>query len=468
MRKYIIALLSLTFIFTACSKDSSDLDLSSVEKIELSKKDKGLKTIDDLDDGESKNKAKDKKEKSVKKKVDKKDSGEDIDLFAELAGKEFASDAQSGTDRIYFHEDGHIDGASYYGNGNMASTNLYKAKLDLVEKIDDKAYRVKLTSFEYQSPVDKTENLDYHGFEFIHNYIRAFYFDDKMIGDEYTIYLPKYDSLSKEDLERVNYLSGTFGNNPPNDGSINVFAIAKKTEHSGNKEDIIMTEVIGDQSKVAKKNDKNYLKDYEESWKMVYDDLANAENKGNTSPKNDTEVKPSPNYDENLDYGLLADIFLKSYNNDKAGKSDVIDLNKSIDFVKENSAAFVHLEDGDRFIDKFQDPGISGLNLDSNASQPIIKILGEFVDEKILRPDNDQFGVYDNVLKATLNSGESIIIKLKYCGDLRNATYDGIVKVWALPLGVYTNDDGARVFEFVSGEGIQHAAYKNFGESYGF
>lgn len=463
MKKFIIAILSLTFIFTACSKDEGDLDLSSVEKIELSKKDKGLKTIDDLDDGE--NEGKEKKEKNDKKKVEKKDSGETINLFAELAGKEFMTYPASGSDRIYFHKDGNVDGASYYGNGNMASTNLYKAKFDFVEKVDDKTYKVKLANFDYQSPVDKTEKLDYHGFEFIHNYIRPLYLDDKMVGDVYTIRLPKtkLESFSQNDQDFLK----TYNDDYIKNGNINIFTISKKTPDS-NKESVIMTEVVGDNIKAAKKDDKNYLRDFEEGWKEVYDDLAKTQNSAGNSSKNDAKVEPNPNYNENLDYGLLADIFLESYNNDKSGKSDVIDFNKSIDFVKKNSAAFVHMEDGNKFIDKFQDPGISGLNLDSNANQPIIKILGEFVDEKELRPDNGQFHAYDNILKATLNSGESIIIKLKFCGDLRNATYDGIVKVWALPLGVYTNDDGVRVFEFVSGEGIQHAAYKNFGESYGF
>lgn len=85
------------------------------------------------------------------------------------------------------------------------------------------------------------------------------------------------------------------------------------------------------------------------------------------------------------------------------------------------------------------------------------------------------FGLWDNFLRASLNSGENIIIKLKFLGDRRNHTYDAadgskVVNVWALPLGVYKmkDDNGKdiRVFEFVSGEGIQDTAYKLFGDDY--
>lgn len=383
------------------------------------------------------------------------------DIFKELAGKEFSNYPASGSERIYFRENGNVDGAALYGNGNMFSSTLYKAKFDLVKKIDDLTYEIKLTSLDYQNPVDKEEKINKNGYEYIHNFVRSPYFDKK-VGQTFKIYLPKTKVSSLKDRDIMS-IEGT--DNHIANGQINVFALAGKDKNSNNEDFVIMSELVDKKMKNAKKDDKNYLSYFEAGWKRFIDEVAKDKDEN-------PEDKTNPD-DENFD--ILAKMILDSYEMDTESGKDIINLDKAQKFLKENAGIFADMKYAEKYKDRFKDIGISGLDLKADKDQPIIKIRGSYVDEAEIEPENGKFGLWDNYLRARLNSGEDIIIKLKLLGNRLNYTYDAsdgskVVNVWALPLGVYktTDDNGKeiRVFEFVSGKGVQDQAYKLFGDDY--
>ena len=473
MKKILLSLLAMTLVLSACDSKGNAKDTNREDIVASYPEEDEINDDLDLEDenedeeglslGEQKRNILDRVEVNDKK-AQKVKKNQSIDLFKELAGKEFASFPGSGSDVIYFHENGNIDGAALYGNGNIFSTCLYKAKFDLVKKIDNVTYEIKLTSLDYQTPVDKEEKVKKNGMEFIHNYMRCSYFD-KNVGKTFKIHLPKtkVNSLSEGEINSIEMTDNQIAN-----GQINVFALSSHDENYGNKDYIIMSELIDKKKKSAKKDSKNYLTYFEAGWKRAMDEISK-------EYQDDYASKDEDEPTDDLDFDYLAKMVLDSYEDDKKGGKDIIDLDKAQEFLKKNADILAYMKSAEKFKDKFKDIGISGLDLKADKDQPIIKIRGTYIDEKEIEPDNDMFGLWDNFLRASLNSGENIIIKLKFLGDRRNHTYDAadgskVVNVWALPLGVYKmkDDNGKdiRVFEFVSGEGIQDTAFKLFGDDY--
>lgn len=470
MKKILLSLLAMTLVLSACDSKGNAKDTNREDIVASYPKEDEINDDLDLEDenedeeglslGEQKRNILDRVEVNDKK-AQKVKKDQSIDLFKELAGKEFTNYPGSGSEKLYFHENGNADGVSFFGNGNMFSTCLFKAKFDLVKKIDDVTYEVKLSSLDYQTPVDKEDKINKNGYEYIHNSIRSMYFDNK-VGKTFKIRLPKtkVNSLSERDIMSIKETDNKIAN-----GQINVFALSGKDENFNNEDFVVMSELIDSKKKSAKKDNKNYFTYYEAEWQRFIDKMA--------KEKDNSKDKDIPIDD--LDFDYLAQMVLDSYEDDKKGGKDIIDLDKAQDFLKKNADILLYMNSAEKFKDKFKDTGISGLDLKADKDQPIIKIKGSYIDEEEIEPDNDMFGLWDNFLRASLNSGENIIIKLKFLGDRRNHTYDAadgskVVNVWALPLGVYKmkDDNGKdiRVFEFVSGEGIQDQAYKLFGDDY--
>ena len=64
---------------------------------------------------------------------------------------------------------------------------------------------------------------------------------------------------------------------------------------------------------------------------------------------------------DDLDFDYLAKMVLDSYENDKKGGKDIIDLGKAQEFLKKNADILAYMKSAEKFKDKFKDIGISGL-----------------------------------------------------------------------------------------------------------
>lgn len=452
MKKIIIGLMAL--VLAACTNGTEETT-----------KETKVQTDQATDQGQKEAKKDEKTTEEKPKETDKKETPADqVELFKELAGKEFIGNQNSGSERLYFFEDGSFDSGGLFGNGNMTSSYLASGRFEIAEKIDESTYDLRLVDFAYESPVDTEEILDINGQEWVKLGIRGYLIDEKNIGETYRIHLPssRLDSFSSNIQNMIKSETDYV-----KDGKVNIFLISKESEgYEGVDHYIRFEEVIKDQVKQAKEGE-NYFKDMVDSWK----DIAEATSKPNPSPGNHAY-----DYDDShLDYQVLADIYLDSYKKSKEGASSAIDLDGGLDFVRQNPETFVYPKYFENFTGMFNESkSISKIDLSPEADQDFLKIYGDFIEEKDI--SSDGFGVWNNLLSASLNSGEKILIDIDYCGNFTNflkPTDYGTKQagIWALPLGVYTinqNGQETRVFKFASGQGIMNAAYMHFGESYGF
>lgn len=93
----------------------------------------------------------------------KESSGPYKDIYDELEGKEFfMGEAGSYGEAIYFYRDGYFDGMAFTGNGGHENDSLFNGKFDIVEKIDDLTYKIKLTRLDFED-LGKKEELARHG-----------------------------------------------------------------------------------------------------------------------------------------------------------------------------------------------------------------------------------------------------------------------------------------------------------------
>lgn len=202
MKKKILLVLSLALTLTSCfgKKDSPQdqvKDQTPTEEISQS-----LESIESAEDVED--------EKKEEKEVVKENSNSYQDIYDELEGKKFYLDpGTSMAESIYFYEDGYFDGMNKSGDGNRRGISLYNGKFDIVEKIDDTTYKMKLVRLDYDEEPGKMENISYDGLVYDVYYGETNIFADS-VGDYFNLLLPykkisEVDQINMEAMEMSGY-----------------------------------------------------------------------------------------------------------------------------------------------------------------------------------------------------------------------------------------------------------------------
>lgn len=196
MKKKILLVLSLALTLTSCfgKKDSTqDQAKNQTPTEEISQ---SLESIESVESAEGVENAEN--EKKEEKEVVKEDPNPYQDIYDELEGKKFYLDpGTSMVESIYFYEDGYFDGMNKSGDGNRRGISLYNGKFDIVEKIDDTTYKMKLVRLDYDEEPGKMENISYDGLVYDVYYGETNIFGDSL-GDYFNLLLP-YKKISEVD-----------------------------------------------------------------------------------------------------------------------------------------------------------------------------------------------------------------------------------------------------------------------------
>lgn len=169
------------------------------------------------------------KEKEVVKKSDPYQ-----DIYDEIEGKKFYfnSDA-SYYGSIYFYRDGYFDGSDVSGNGGHVNISFFNGKFNIVKKVDDLTYKIKLARLAYDEPKQKEQLFaDENGMHTLVHYVNQSVLDKKSINPDiqdpeyYYLRLPqtKISSLSEQQLRGL----GLSYDTASEDGNLGVFAITSK------------------------------------------------------------------------------------------------------------------------------------------------------------------------------------------------------------------------------------------------
>lgn len=112
------------------------------------------------------------------------------DVYNDIEGKKFYLDpGTSMVEAIYFYEDGYFDGMNKSGNDNQRAVSLYNGKFDIVEKIDNSTYKLKLVRLDYDVDPGKLESISYGGLVCDVHYGETYIFGD-MVNDYLYLYYP--------------------------------------------------------------------------------------------------------------------------------------------------------------------------------------------------------------------------------------------------------------------------------------
>ncbi|MDD7463575.1 MAG: hypothetical protein SOW41_08380 [Anaerococcus sp.] len=148
----------------------------------------------------------DKKEDVKEVKESKESSTPYKDIYKELEGKEFFMGGEgSYGEAIYFYRDGYFDGMAFTGNGGHENDSLFNGKFDIVEKVDDLTYKIRLAKLDYEDFGKDQELVRYDNFHLLRTFENMSVLDNdneylpKEKVDFYTLYLPytKRDSISE-------------------------------------------------------------------------------------------------------------------------------------------------------------------------------------------------------------------------------------------------------------------------------
>lgn len=464
-------LLALLLVLTACKPTKKESE-EPVKKVEIQ--------VNKKSDPEE-DKKEEKKDKSKEAKTENKETKakkENQEIFSHLKGKEFLSYLTNGSEHIIFYENGKFDGAWWSGDGVSMLANLYTGQFGDPKKIDEKTYAVKLKSLTYQSPTSGREKIN--GMDV--GYTKSNYFDKKMIGDEYLIHLAG-TSLADLDKKGINY---QFDYNPDvANGIVNMDTISKKSLETFSLGPAIYMTELKTAPKRASKPGQNYYTSliYGENYKA--NPKSNKENKAKNGPKKTTGINLPQEPNGQMDHATqieMGDVFLSNYQKEtKKAIGNLVESQTSVDFITNKPEAFYNIDYSKKYLDRLEDKTLSDVDFDEEH-QPIIKILGEIIDQRKLKnsygtDENQYVNIYEYTLLAKKRNGEKILISLDYMGDIDTATFQtetgtDLVKAWALPIATYTinhKDYGKiKVYKFAGGEGMQEAAFEKFGEGYGF
>ncbi|MDO4662346.1 MAG: hypothetical protein Q4B36_04400 [Tissierellia bacterium] len=201
IRKLVLSL-AFIFLFTSCGVKSSDNDISNAK---ISQEESVEQVI--------KEREKDDNEKSLKNDPYK-------DLYDKLNGMKFYIDpGTSYMESIYFYEDGYFDGSKATGNDAFMNVSLYNGKFDIVEKLDDDSYKLKLVRFDYEKEEGETEIRKNNDTYYSYTYEKTDTFKENLDDNEIILYLPstKYSRFDQNDLSFFTIM----GKNPEEDESLN-------------------------------------------------------------------------------------------------------------------------------------------------------------------------------------------------------------------------------------------------------
>lgn len=484
MKKQILAMLGLALVLAGC-KPIEEETKEPIKKVEIEAS-KSLENNEDKETSkkeEDKETPKDKKEEEEKISENKKEI-ESNPLFADLEGKEFQTFLSNGSERIYFYEDGRFDGSWWSGDGISMLANLYTGQFSEPKKLDDLTYSIKLEKLEYQSPTSGTDTRDVQSIR----YVESEYFDKKMIGNEYIVHLPG-TSLDIFDKDNTMYM---YDYDPDVvDGKLQVYSFSGAGfRFFPQLDDVLFLKEYRRAEKRKIRPGENYFASqiYGENNNSQTNNQAQANNQAQTNkgPKKTVGINKTPEAIGTLDHATqidMGDVFISNYKKDKMAALDkVVESENSIDFITYKPESFYNLDFSKKYLDRLEDKTLSDVNFEEDDDQPIIKVLGEIIDERKLKTshdtdDNQYVNIYEYTLLARKRDGEKILISLYYMGDIDTATFIAedeteLIKAWALPLATYTIDHKdygkIKVYKFAGGEGMQEAAFEKYGESYEF
>lgn len=148
MIKKIFIGLSLLIFLTGCGKNSKKSD----ESIEIYNK-----ASDNISNSNT---------KSNLKEGENEEKNPYQDIYKQIEDVKFYNSGGSAIESIYFYRDGYFDGALKTGNGYEIGQSFYNGKFDIVEKIDDTSYKIKLVRFDYDSKTGEKSSKNINGTNF--------------------------------------------------------------------------------------------------------------------------------------------------------------------------------------------------------------------------------------------------------------------------------------------------------------
>lgn len=170
MVKKFLFVLSICLFLTSCGSKTNQENENQKNEISISNNENSKKEIS----------------KNLSSKDDKNPYQNIYDL---LKGKKLVFFTGSYSEGVYFYKDGYFDGALKTGDYNIVNQSIYNGKLDVVEKIDESTYKLKLVRFDYDIEVGDSIKKYINDEEITFNNVKAFTFDDDK-SKYYILYLP--------------------------------------------------------------------------------------------------------------------------------------------------------------------------------------------------------------------------------------------------------------------------------------
>lgn len=208
VKKFFIGL-SLLIFLTGCGKSSkrSDDSVEIYNKASLENKDNNLNSNEKSNTKEAVKKAKDPYQ----------------EIYKQIQGVKFYNSGGSAIESIYFYKDGYFDGALKTGDGYEIKQAFYNGKFDIVEKIDDTSYKIKLVRLDYDVKIgDKTnKNIDGNNFQITN--IKTLVFSEQ--NENYILHLPdtKTASLNENIITGMKMAGNNYGQD-----KISIFLLTKE------------------------------------------------------------------------------------------------------------------------------------------------------------------------------------------------------------------------------------------------
>lgn len=183
VKKFLFAL-SICLFLTSCRSKTNQENENQKNEISISNNENSKKEIS----------------KNLSSKDDKNSYQNIYDL---LKGKKLVFFTGSYSEGVYFYKDGYFDGALKTGDYNIVNQSIYNGKLDVVEKIDESTYKLKLVRFDYDIEVGDSIKKYINDEEITFNNVKAFTFDDDK-SKYYILYLPD-TKIENLDPDLVDY-----------------------------------------------------------------------------------------------------------------------------------------------------------------------------------------------------------------------------------------------------------------------
>lgn len=222
MIKKIFIGLSLLIFLTGCGKSSkrSDDSVEIYNKASLENKNNNLNS----------------NEKSNTKEAAKKVKDPYQEIYNKIEGIKFYLSGGSEMESIYFYKDGYFDGALKTGDGYEIKQAFYNGKFDIVEKIDNTSYKIKLIRLDYDSKTGEKSSKNINGTNFQITNIKTDLFDNE--NKTYILHLPdtKTASLNEDIITGMKMAGNNYGKD-----KIGLFLLTKEVPEG---ESFVMVQYI--------------------------------------------------------------------------------------------------------------------------------------------------------------------------------------------------------------------------------